>query len=103
MTREQSSYLKQRLSSVRDKKPASGYRFRDDLPFPKPQAVVDAEKAMAIAQRTVRAWEKKRKKKADAVKKAVAASYDVCLRLILMGDFKSALNAIDKFETKKFY
>ena len=100
MTQVQSRYARQRLAVVRENKP----RRYDTKAFnvPKTPAVAKAEKAIAAAQRITGAWNKKMEARRERIIKEINETHDRCTRLILTGDFKVALAAIDAFEAKKF-
>lgn len=102
MTKEQQKYLNQRLAVIREDKPRSRYCFPAHLRLKKPSHVVAAEKAVATAQRTIKAWEKRDESHRDAIIKHVNDAHDHCKRMILTGDWKAALLAVDRFASRKF-
>lgn len=98
MTKEQQRYLNDRLNEVRQTKPR-GY---DSVKLPKPAAVLAAESAQRKAALVIRRFEKKCEVARKKRNELVDATVSEIRRIILFGDAKAALKALDRFAAKKF-
>ena len=98
ITNAQQKYLHERLGNIRNTKPS---RY-EKLELPESASVKAARKQVEAATKVVTAHEEKVSKAKIERNNAIAKEVDSIKQIILFGDAKAAIAALDKFEAQEF-